>query len=77
MKLLIMYLWLYVKLKETENLSDMVRLLTCAKEFEYIKLRRTEKGKLNILNKNKLLDENVIRFPIKEGIHTRETKVNW
>lgn len=55
----------------------MVRLLTCAKEFEHIKLRRTEKGKLNILNKNKLLDENVIRFPIEEGIHTPETKVNW
>jgi len=55
----------------------MLKLLTCAKEFECIKLRRIEKGKLNILNKNKSQNSNVIRFPIEEGIHTREAKVNW
>jgi len=55
----------------------MIRLLACSKEFEYIKLRRSEKGALNTLNKNKLPGGNVLRFPIEEGINTRETKINW
>jgi len=54
----------------------MIKLLACSKEFENIKLRRTEKIKLNILNKNKLPDA-VIRFPIEEGINTHENKINW
>lgn len=54
----------------------MIKLLTCSKEFENIKLRRTEKMKLNILNKSKLPDA-VIRFPIEEGINTHENKINW
>jgi len=55
----------------------MIQLLAHSKEFEYIKFRRSEKGILNILNKNKLPGTNVIRFPIEEGINTRETKINW
>lgn len=55
----------------------MVRLLACSKEFEIIQLRRSEKVTLNMLNKNKSPDAKVIRFPIEEGINTRETKVNW
>lgn len=55
----------------------MIRLLAYSKEFENIKLRRTEKGKLNILNKNKLSEADSIRFPIEEGINTRESKINW
>ncbi|XP_022174599.1 probable ATP-dependent DNA helicase HFM1 isoform X2 [Myzus persicae] len=66
----------YMQLKGTETLNDMIQLLALSKEFEYIKLRRSEKGALNILNKNKLPGANVLRFPIKEGINTRETKIN-
>lgn len=55
----------------------MIQLLSRSKEFEYINLRRTEKGILNILNKNKLPGADVLRFPIEEGINTRETKINW
>ncbi|XP_026813097.1 probable ATP-dependent DNA helicase HFM1 [Rhopalosiphum maidis] len=65
----------YMQLKGTENLSDMINLLSHSKEFEYIKLRRTEKAALNILNKNKLPGVDVLRFPIEEGINTRETKI--
>ncbi|KAE9526604.1 hypothetical protein AGLY_013252 [Aphis glycines] len=66
----------FMQLKGTENLNDMIQLLSHSKEFEYIKLRRTEKGILNILNKNKLPGADVLRFPIEEGINTRETKIN-
>lgn len=55
----------------------MIQLLSHSKEFEYIKLRRSEKRILNILNKNKLPDVDVLRFPIKEGINTPEAKINW
>jgi len=55
----------------------MIQLLAHSKEFEYINLRRSEKGILNILNKNKLPGENILRFPIEGGINTRETKINW
>jgi len=55
----------------------MIQLLSHSKEFEYIKLRRAEKRILNILNKNKLPGADILRFPIEEGINTRETKINW
>lgn len=55
----------------------MLRILTCSKEFELIKFRRTDKENLNSLNKNQLSSSDTIRFPIKEGINTQETKVNW
>jgi len=54
----------------------MIKLLACSKEFENIKLRRTEKVKLNILNETKL-PNTAIRFPIEGGINTHETKINW
>lgn len=55
----------------------MIKLLANSKEFENIKFRRSEKEKLNILNKNKLPGVDIIRFPIEEGINNRETKINW
>lgn len=55
----------------------MIRVLSKAKEFENIKLRRFEKEMLNTLNKNKLRGADVIRFSIEEGINTRESKINW
>ncbi|KAF0761666.1 putative ATP-dependent DNA helicase HFM1 [Aphis craccivora] len=66
----------FMQLKGTENLNDMIQLLSHSKEFEYIKLRRAEKRILNILNKNKLPGADILRFPIEEGINTRETKIN-
>ncbi|VVC29408.1 Hypothetical protein CINCED_3A012551 [Cinara cedri] len=67
---------LYMQLKGTESLRDMLRILTCSKEFEHIKFRRTDKENLNSLNKNQQSRSNIIRFPIDEGINTRETKIN-
>lgn len=55
----------------------MIKILANSKEFENIKFRRSEKAKLNILNKNKLPGADIIRFPIEEGINTRESKINW
>lgn len=72
-----MMLLTFIQLKGTESLNDMIQLLTYSKEFEYITLRRSEKGILNILNKNKLPGTNTLRFPIEGGINTRETKINW
>lgn len=55
----------------------MIRLLANSKEFENIKFRTSDKVKLNILNENKSPGVDIIRFPIEEGINTRETKINW
>lgn len=56
----------------------MIRCLANSKEFEYIKFRKNEQQILNILNKNdSTADAEVIRFPIEEGINTRESKINW
>lgn len=64
-------------MKGDENLNDLIRLLACSKEFDNIKLRRNEKEMLNNLNINESKDANVIRFPIGEGINTKEAKINW
>lgn len=56
----------------------MIRCLTYSKEFEHIKFKKNEQKNLNILNKNNSpADAEVIRFPIEEGINTRESKINW
>lgn len=55
----------------------MIKILSCSKEYEGIKFRKIEESKLNILNKNNLPGLGVIRFPIEEGINTREAKINW
>lgn len=52
-------------------------MLANSKEFGSIKFRRSEKVKLNTLNKNKLPGVDTIRFPIEEGINNREAKINW
>uniref|UniRef100_UPI0037E94618 probable ATP-dependent DNA helicase HFM1 n=1 Tax=Semicossyphus pulcher TaxID=241346 RepID=UPI0037E94618 len=58
----------------TENLSDLIELVSKSKEFCDIQLRVNEKRPLNTLNRDK--NRITIRFPMEGKIKTSEMKVN-
>ncbi|XP_040912221.1 probable ATP-dependent DNA helicase HFM1 [Toxotes jaculatrix] len=58
----------------TENLSDLIELVSRSREFSDIQLRMNEKRPLNTLNRDK--NRVTIRFPIEGKIKTSEMKVN-
>ncbi|CAF96372.1 unnamed protein product, partial [Tetraodon nigroviridis] len=65
---------LFSKVTGTENLSDLIELVSKSKEFSDIQLRVNEKRPLNTLNKDK--NRLTIRFPLQGKIKTTEMKVN-
>ncbi|XP_034038430.1 probable ATP-dependent DNA helicase HFM1 [Thalassophryne amazonica] len=58
----------------TENLSELIDLLSKSREFSDIQLRVNEKRTLNTLNRDK--NRITIRYPIEGKIKTTEMKVN-
>ncbi|XP_047188173.1 probable ATP-dependent DNA helicase HFM1 isoform X2 [Scophthalmus maximus] len=64
----------FCKVAGTENLSDLIVLLSKSREFSDIQLRMNEKRPLNTLNRDK--NRVTIRFPIEGKIKTSEMKVN-
>ncbi|XP_047445151.1 probable ATP-dependent DNA helicase HFM1 [Mugil cephalus] len=58
----------------TENLSDLVELVSRSREFSDIQLRMNEKRPLNTLNRD--TNRVTIRFPLEGKIKTSEMKVN-
>ncbi|XP_040000435.1 probable ATP-dependent DNA helicase HFM1 [Xiphias gladius] len=64
----------FCKVAGTENLSDLIELISKSREFSYIQLRMNEKRSLNTLNRDK--NRITIRFPIEGKIKTSEMKVN-
>ncbi|XP_037643041.1 probable ATP-dependent DNA helicase HFM1 isoform X3 [Sebastes umbrosus] len=64
----------FSKVDGTENLSDLIELVSKSREFSDIQLRMNEKRSLNTLNRDK--NRITIRFPIEGKIKTSEMKVN-
>ncbi|XP_073346991.1 probable ATP-dependent DNA helicase HFM1 [Pagrus major] len=62
------------KVAGTENLSDLIELVSKSKEFNDIQLRMNEKRSLNTMNRDK--NRVTIRFPMEGKIKTSEMKVN-
>ncbi|XP_039590583.1 probable ATP-dependent DNA helicase HFM1 [Polypterus senegalus] len=58
----------------TETMTDLLTVISSAKEYSDIQLRVNEKRILNALNKNK--NKTTIRFPIDGKIKSSEMKVN-
>ncbi|XP_042353171.1 probable ATP-dependent DNA helicase HFM1 [Plectropomus leopardus] len=64
----------FSKVAGTENLFDLIELVSKSKEFSDIQLRMNEKRHLNTFNRDK--NRITIRFPIDGKIRTSEMKVN-
>ncbi|KAM9323078.1 putative ATP-dependent DNA helicase HFM1 [Pholidichthys leucotaenia] len=64
----------FSKVAGTENLSDLIELVSKSREFSDIQLRVNEKRPLNTLNRDK--NRITIRFPMEGKIKTSEMKVN-
>ncbi|KAM7400961.1 hypothetical protein PAMA_005250 [Pampus argenteus] len=64
----------FSKVVGTENLSDLIELMSKSREFSDIQLRMNEKRPLNTLNRDK--NRITIRFPIEGKIKTSVMKVN-
>ncbi|XP_035525900.1 probable ATP-dependent DNA helicase HFM1 [Morone saxatilis] len=64
----------FCKVSATENLSDLIELVSKSREFSDIQLRMNEKRPLNTLNRDK--NRITIRFPLDGKIKTTEMKVN-
>ncbi|XP_026231243.1 probable ATP-dependent DNA helicase HFM1 isoform X2 [Anabas testudineus] len=64
----------FSKVAGTENLSDLIELMSKSREFSDIQLRMNEKRPLNTLNRDK--NRVTIRFPMEGKIKTSEMKVN-
>ncbi|XP_038574292.1 probable ATP-dependent DNA helicase HFM1 isoform X1 [Micropterus salmoides] len=64
----------FSKVAGTENLSDLIELVSKSREFNEIQLRMNEKRLLNTLNRDK--NRITIRFPIEGKIKNSEMKVN-
>ncbi|XP_076601310.1 putative ATP-dependent DNA helicase HFM1 [Chaetodon auriga] len=64
----------FSKVTGTENLSDLIELVSKSREFSDIQLRMNEKRPLNTLNRDK--NRITIRFPFEGKIKTSEMKVN-
>ncbi|XP_077580372.1 putative ATP-dependent DNA helicase HFM1 isoform X1 [Stigmatopora nigra] len=62
------------KLSGTENLSDLIGLVSKSREFCDIQLRVTEKRPLNTLNRD--ANRTTIRFPMEGKIKSSDMKVN-
>ncbi|XP_066935876.1 uncharacterized protein [Clytia hemisphaerica] len=65
---------LFASATGTDNIQDLLVLLSKAKEFNDIVLRQNERTILNTLNKDK--HRATIRFPMSGKIKTTENKVN-
>uniref|UniRef100_A0A3Q3WGG6 DNA 3'-5' helicase n=1 Tax=Mola mola TaxID=94237 RepID=A0A3Q3WGG6_MOLML len=63
----------FSKVAGTENLSDVIKLVSKSREFSNIQLRMNEKRQLNTLNRDK---NRITIFPIEGKIKTNEMKVN-
>ncbi|XP_077415257.1 putative ATP-dependent DNA helicase HFM1 [Vanacampus margaritifer] len=64
----------FSKVSGTENLSDLIELVSKSQEFSDIQLRMTEKRPLNTLNQDK--NRTTIRFPMEGKIKSNDMKVN-
>ncbi|XP_034558917.1 probable ATP-dependent DNA helicase HFM1 isoform X2 [Notolabrus celidotus] len=64
----------FSKVTGTENLSDLIELVSKSKEFSDIQLRVNERRPLNTLNRDK--NRITIRFPMEGKIKSSEMKVN-
>ncbi|XP_059199855.1 probable ATP-dependent DNA helicase HFM1 [Centropristis striata] len=64
----------FSKVAGTENLPDLIELVSKSREFSDIQLRMNEKRPLNTLNRDK--NRITIRFPLEGKIKTSEMKVN-
>ncbi|XP_074544724.1 putative ATP-dependent DNA helicase HFM1 [Halichoeres trimaculatus] len=64
----------FSKVSGTENLPDLIDLVSKSKEFSDIQLRVNEKKPLNTLNRDK--NRITIRFPLEGKIRSSEMKVN-
>ncbi|XP_057714214.1 probable ATP-dependent DNA helicase HFM1 isoform X2 [Corythoichthys intestinalis] len=64
----------FSKLSGTENLSDLIGLVSKSREFWDIQLRVMEKRPLNNLNRN--VNATTIRFPMEGKIKSSDMKVN-
>ncbi|KAM3604074.1 uncharacterized protein V6R79_006054 [Siganus canaliculatus] len=64
----------FSKVSGSENLSDLIELVSKSREFSDIQLRVNEKRSLNTLNRDK--NRITIRFPLGGKIRTSEMKVN-
>ncbi|XP_061654278.1 probable ATP-dependent DNA helicase HFM1 isoform X1 [Phyllopteryx taeniolatus] len=64
----------FSKVSGTENLSDLIELVSKSKEFSDIQLRVTEKRPLNTFNRDK--NRTTIRFPMEGKIKSNNMKVN-
>ncbi|XP_054622739.1 probable ATP-dependent DNA helicase HFM1 isoform X2 [Dunckerocampus dactyliophorus] len=64
----------FQKVSGTENLSDLIDVVSKSREFTDIQLRMNEKRPLNILNRDK--NRITIRFPMEGKIKSSDMKVN-
>ncbi|XP_028329079.1 probable ATP-dependent DNA helicase HFM1 [Gouania willdenowi] len=64
----------FSKVSGTEDLSELIELVSKSKEFSDVQLRVNEKRPLNTLNRDK--NRVTIRFPIDGKIKSSEMKVN-
>ncbi|XP_061694341.1 probable ATP-dependent DNA helicase HFM1 isoform X2 [Syngnathoides biaculeatus] len=64
----------FSKVSGTENLSDLIELVSKSQEFSDIQLRVTEKRPLNTFNRDK--NRTTIRFPMEGKIKSNDMKVN-
>ncbi|KAM9349950.1 putative ATP-dependent DNA helicase HFM1 [Symphorus nematophorus] len=64
----------FSKVAGTENLSDLIKMVSKSREFSDIQLRVNERRPLNTLNRDK--NRITIRFPVEGKIRTSEMKVN-
>jgi len=64
----------YRQVTGQEDLKEMLSILCKSSEFDEVQLRRSEKATLNGLNKDK--KKEVIRYPFKEKVKDRATKVS-
>lgn len=67
---------LFQKIKGSETMEDLLKILIQSEEFNDCKLRVNEKRPLNTLNQNSD-KEGPLRFPIKGKIKTVANKLSW
>lgn len=67
---------LFQKIKGTESMEELLKVLVQSEEFSDCQLRTNEKRTLNALNRT-TKKETGLRFPIKGRIKTVPAKVSW
>ncbi|KAK9512868.1 hypothetical protein O3M35_001188 [Rhynocoris fuscipes] len=65
---------IFMMVKGTENLAEMLELLSQCHEFDDVQLRTNEKACLNLMNNQK--EQEIIRFCLEGKIKTRQMKTN-